>query len=80
MRLLAFNNPDPGIITINEVTSMAHTKSGMRSSVMPGARSFRMVVISTIEVTRPGISVKVMSCAQKSARLPGENSGPDSGG
>ncbi len=61
------------------VTSIDHRNSGMRASVMPGARVFRMVVISSIATASAATSVKVIICAQKSVRLPGEYCGPDSG-
>jgi hypothetical protein len=62
-----------------ELTSSAQTKSGIRSSVMPGARSLKTVTMTEIATEIPATSVKVIICAQISARLPGENSGPDSG-
>jgi hypothetical protein len=58
------------------VTSIAQTNSGMRFSVMPGARSLKMVVIMTTASSSADSSVKVIICAQKSMRLPGEYSGP----
>ena len=58
-------------ITMNCVTSVAQTKSGMRLSDMPGARSLKIVVIRTIASSRPESSVKVIICAQMSAPLPG---------
>ena len=61
------------------VTSIAQTKSGRRASVMPGARSLNTVAITTIAARRPESSVKVIICAQTSARLPGEYCGPESG-
>ena len=60
-------------------TSMAQTKSGIRLSVMPGARFLKMVTISSTEPTSAAISVKVIAWAYTSARLPGLNSGPDRG-
>ena len=65
---------------MNDVTSIAHTKSGIRLSDMPGAR---MLEDRDDELDRarraPTISVKVTICAQTSTRLPGEYSGPASG-
>ena len=61
---------------MNDVTRIAQTKSGMRLSVMPGARSFRIVTMSSTATASAATSVKVIICAQKSARLPGEYSGP----
>ena len=51
----------------------------MRFSDMPGARCLKIVVISCTATASDDISVKVIICAQKSVRLPGEYSGPDSG-
>ena len=39
-----------------------------------------MVATSTTAAASAATSVKVIICAQMSARLPGENCGPDSGG
>jgi len=64
---------------MNAVTSIAQTKSGRRASVMPGARSLKTVAITTIAASRPESSVKVIICAQTSARLPGVYCGPASG-
>ena len=50
----------------------AQTNIGMRFSDMPGARSLKTVVISDSTATASAeISVKVIICAQTSARLPG---------
>src|SRR5205809_585093 len=65
--------------TMNEVISIDHAKSGMRLSVMPGARSLKIVVMRHTATTSADTSVNVMSCAQKSVRLPGDCSGPDNG-
>ncbi len=35
----------------NETTSVIHTKTGIRSMVMPGARSFRIVTMKLIAAT-----------------------------
>ena len=59
-------------ITMNAVTSIPQTKSGMRLSVMPGARSLNTVVTRITASSRPDSSVKVIIWAQKSTRLPGE--------
>ena len=64
---------------MKEVTRIAHTRSGMRLSVMPGARCLRMVTISCTAMPSAASSLKVIICAQKSVRLPGEYSGPASG-
>jgi hypothetical protein len=65
--------------TMNEVTSIAQTKSGMRLSDMPGARCFKTVVMMLTAAASDEISVKVIICAQTSTLLPGEYSGPESG-
>jgi hypothetical protein len=64
---------------MKDVTSIAQTKSGMRSSVMPGARCFSTVTMISTETASAETSVNVIICAQVSARLPGEYSGPESG-
>jgi hypothetical protein len=60
-------------------TSIAQTKSGIRLSVMPGARVLKIVTISSTAATSAATSVKVTVWAQTSTRLPGENSGPARG-
>ena len=57
--------------TMNDVTTCAHTKIGIRFSVMPGARNLSAVVISDTATASEATSVNVMSCAQTSARLLG---------
>ncbi len=47
-------------ITMNEVTSMAHTNTGMRLSDMPGARNLKMVIISSVDAMSAAISVPVI--------------------
>ena len=57
----------------NEVTSVIHTKTGMRKSVIPGAR---MLIIVTMKLKPPAIDAtpKIRSPkAQKSIPVPGEN-------
>ena len=66
-------------MTMNAVTSCAQTNSGMRLSDMPGARCLNTVTMISTAAISAEISVKVTIWAQKSARLPGENSGPASG-
>ena len=61
---------------MNDVTSIAHTKSGMRLSDIPGARCLKIVTISSTAPTSATISVKVIVCAQMSARLPGSELRP----
>ena len=55
---------------MNETTSIAQTNSGIRLSDMPGVRSLKMVVIRHGRDDQAETSVKVISCAQTSARLP----------
>ena len=57
-------------ITITLTTSIAHTKSGIRLSDIPGVRNLRMVQIRQTATTSDDTSVNVISCAQTSARLP----------
>ena len=59
-------------MTMNAVTSIAHTNSGIRLSDMPGQRIFSVVTMSSTAATSAAISVNVISCAQMSTRLPGE--------
>src|SRR4051812_12789934 len=63
----------------NDVTSIDQTNSGMRSSVIPGARCLNTVTISSTATARANTSVNVIICAQTSTRFPGEKSGPESG-
>ncbi len=46
---------------------------------MPGARIAMIVATSSTATHSAATSVKVIICAQKSVRLPGEKSEPDSG-
>ncbi len=62
-----------------EVTSIDQTKSGMRSSDMPGARCFSTVTTISTATARAETSVKVIICAQISARFPTPYCGPESG-
>ena len=64
---------------VKAVTSIAQTNSGMRSSVMPGARCLNTVTTISTAMASAAISVKVIIWAQTSARLPAPNCGPDSG-
>jgi hypothetical protein len=66
-------------ITAKAVTSCAQTNSGMRSSVMPGARCLKTVVMISTETASAATSVKVIICAQKSTRLVGEYWSSDNG-
>ena len=57
--------------TMNDVTTCAQTKMGIRLRVIPGARSLNVVVISDTATESDATSVKVISCAHTSARLLG---------
>ena len=63
----------------NDVTSIDHTNSGMRSSDMPGARCLKTVTTISTATASADTSVKVIICAQISARLPAPYCGPESG-
>src|SRR5882757_3485306 len=63
-----------------EVTSIAQTNIGMRCSDMPGALNLKTVTMISTDTASAEISVNVMSCAQKSERLPAPYSGPAKGG
>jgi hypothetical protein len=52
---------------------------GMRARVMPGARVLRIVATRTTAAASAETSVKVIICAQKSARLLGVKRSSDSG-
>ena len=58
-------------ITMNDVTTCAHTKIGIRFSVMPGARSLKSGRDQRDATASDATSVNVISCAQTSARLLG---------
>src|SRR4051794_32920129 len=62
-----------------DVTSIDQTNTGMRSSVMPGARCLNVVTMISTATASADTSVKVIICAHTSARFPGEYSGPESG-
>ena len=47
-------------ITMNDVTSMAHTNTGIRFSDMPGARNLKMVMISSDAAISADSSVPVI--------------------
>ena len=57
---------------IAPTTSIAQAKTGIRASVMPGARVIRMPTISSIAPAIALISMKPMPSSQKSALSPGE--------
>ncbi len=46
-------------MTMKEVTSMAHTNTGIRFSDMPGARNLKMVTINSVAAISEEISVPV---------------------
>ena len=64
---------------MNDVTTWAHTNSGMRLSDMPGARCLNTVVRFTTAPASAEISVSVIMSAQMSTRWPGAYCGPESG-
>jgi hypothetical protein len=59
---------------IPEVTRLAHAKTGIRASVIPGARDRRTRTMISIAATIAEISTKVTPSNQKSRFRPGENS------
>ena len=65
--------------TITAVINSAHTKSGRRLQVIPGARILRTVITISSAATRAEISVNVTIWAQTSMRLPPANCGPERG-
>src|SRR3954469_12024326 len=66
-------------MTMNDCTTIAQTKIGIRFKDIPGARCLKTVVMISTAPTSAEISVSVIICAQKSTRWPGEYCGPDSG-
>ncbi len=58
-------------ITMNDTTTSAQTKIGMRLSDMPGVRSLNAVVIVDTATASDATSVNVISCAHTSARFVG---------
>ena len=77
--VLAIMTAGIAMMIMKDVTSMAQTNSGMRSSDMPGARCLRTVTTISTATASAETSVKVIICAQMSARLPAAYCGPDSG-
>ncbi len=61
------------------ITRAVQTKIGMRFSDMPGARSLKMLVISSTVAVSAENSIKVIIVTQMSIPYPSEYSGPDSG-
>ena len=64
---------------MNAVTSIAQTNKGISVSFMPGARCLNTVTIVSTATAIAETSVKVIICAQTSARLPMPYCGPESG-
>ena len=62
------------------MTSAYQAKIGILSSDMPGARYFRIETVNSTAAQIAEISTKVMPISQKSVLMPGECSGPVSGG
>ena len=59
-------------MTMNENTSIDHTKIGMRLSVMPGARSLKIVTMKLIAPTVVEMPTNTTPRPQKSMLIPGE--------
>ncbi len=59
-------------ITMNENTSIDHTKIGMRLNVMPGARNLKMVTMKLTAPTVVEMPTKMIDSPQKSMLMPGE--------
>ena len=59
-------------ITMNENTSIDHTKIGMRLSVMPGARSLKIVTMKLTAPTVVEMPTKITPRPQKSMLMPSE--------
>ena len=78
-KLLASMTTGMANTVMKAVTRIAQTRRGMRFSAIPGARCLKIVTISCTDTPSAESSVKVIICAQKSARLPGVYSGPASG-
>ena len=57
---------------MNALTSIAQARSGSRASVIPGARILNTVPITAMAASNPESSLKVIICAQTSARFAGE--------
>ena len=58
-------------ITMNDVTTIAHTNTGMRLAVIPGARIFNAVAMISTASTRLATSLNVTICAYTSGRVAG---------
>ena len=58
-------------MTMNENTSIDHTNIGMWFSVMPGARSLKIVTMKLIAPTVVEMPTKITAMPQKSTFSPG---------
>ena len=58
-------------MTMKAVTTSPQTMMGMRLRLMPGARNLNAVTMTSTATASAETSVKVMSCAHISGRLPG---------
>ena len=56
-------------MTMNDVTTCAHTKIGMRFSDIPGARILNAVVTIDTATASDATSVNVIICAHTSGRF-----------
>ena len=65
--------------TMNDVTRMLHTNSGMRLRDMPGVRCLKIVTIKVTATAIIEISVNVIVCAQISDPFVGSNGDSESG-
>ena len=57
---------------MNENTNIAHTNTGIRLSVMPGARSLKIVTMKLIAPTVVEMPTKITAKPQKSMLMPSE--------
>jgi hypothetical protein len=62
--MLATTSGGMAKMIMNAVTSMAHTKSGIRLSDMPGARCRKTVTMSSTAATSAATSRNVISVTQ----------------
>ena len=66
-------------MTMNENTSIDHTKIGMRFNVIPGARSLKIVTMKLMAPTVVEMPTNTTPSPQKSVLMPGEYCFPVSG-
>ena len=64
---------------MNAITSTDHANSGIRLSVIPGARIFSTPMMISMPAAIAPTSATPSPRTQKSMARSGENSGPDSG-